>query len=232
MKRSVLLTALVVAASGLAFAQQPPVRQRAPAPPAVQPAPPAGDMAGPPGGWAPDEGALPAPPGGPPPERGWRREGGQAGIPAAFMERLRQERPELHERLSRLYREDRPRFFQEVREMMRERAPEQAGEGGRGPGRVLRESPEEQKCAELSRLYLEARDEAEKERLKGELAEAVHAAFEARLRASKERVARLEEQLADFRQRLERMEANRDRICQDRVEELTKPPELRWDGNW
>jgi len=164
-------------------------------------------------------------------ERGRRREGGPQAIPGAFLERLRQERPELHERLTRLYREDRQQFFQEVRSLMRERGlPVPDGEAA--PGRVRRDSPEEQKCLELGRLYQAADGEAEKERLKAEMATAVQAAFEARIGATKERIARLEEQLKDFHQHLDRLEANRDRICAERVEELTKPAELRWEGNW
>jgi hypothetical protein len=114
---------------------------------------------------------------------------------------------------------------------MRERGL-QVPDGEGVPGRARRESPEEQKCIELSRLYQEAKDDAEKERLRGELAEAIQSAFEARLQASKERIANLEEQLQDFRQHLDRLEANRERICDERFQELTKPAELRWDGNW
>jgi len=214
-----IASAILLSVVGLGMAWAQPVTQ-APVPPApavaeTPPAPPP-----PPAEGAPE--GLRA--GGQSAERAWRREGGQPQIPAAFMERLRQERPELHERLSRLYQEDRQRFFQEVRGLMRE---------AQGPGlRGRRDSPEEQKCTELSRLYREAKDPAEKERLKAELSAAVSAAFGARLRASQERVARLEKQLGEFRQNLERLETNREQICAERLEELTKPAELRWDGNW
>lgn len=170
-------------------------------------------------------------PGGPGAERSRRRESGQLQIPAAFMERLRLERPELYERLSKLHEEDRPRFFQEIRALMRERGvpfPEVQLAGARG----RRDSPEEQKCLELSRLYQDAKEPAEKERLKAELAEAIAAAFGARLRSSQERVARLEKQLQEFRLNLERLETNREKICAERLDELTKPAEWRWEGNW
>jgi hypothetical protein len=177
-------------------------------------------------------------------ERGRRREAGQGQqvVPGAFMERLRLERPELHKRLSKLYEDDRELFFQEVRELMRERGAQAAEEGGpskrqAGDGtsstkRAPHDSVEEQKCAELGRLYRESKDAAAKERLKGELAAAIQVAFQARLRTSQERIARLEQQVKEFRERLERMEANREKICAERLDELTTPAELRWDRNW
>jgi hypothetical protein len=216
MKRFLGFVAVHVAMLGVLSAQPQPARPRETPPP------------GP--GMQPAGAGLPQP-AGPGPERGWRREGGQQGMPSAFMERLRQENPEAHERLSRVYKNDRQQFFQEVRKLMAEGGlPVPEAEGARG--RVHRESPEEQKCAELSRLFQEAQNEAEKQRIRAELTAAIQAAFEARLHASKERIARLEEQLKDFRQHLDRLEGNRDRVCEERLEELTKPPELRWDGNW
>lgn len=228
MNRCCRIAMLWVAGLGLLQAQPQP----APLPDAP-PAPvrgPQGDEVTPP----PGPPAAMAPGGGPGMglDRGRRREGGQQAIPGAFLEHLRQERPELHERLTRLYGEDRQRFFQEVRALMRERGLSVPEGDAAAPVRSRRESPEEQKCIELGRLYRETPAEPEKERLRGELADAVQAAFEARLGASKERIARLEEQLKDFRQHLDRLEANRDRICAERIEELTKPAELRWDDNW
>jgi hypothetical protein len=167
-------------------------------------------------------------------ERGSRREGEQGakqGLPTAFMERLRQEHPELHKRLTKLYQEDRETFFQEVRALMRERGV-QTPEGEGTTTRAPHDSSEERKCAELSRLYQASQDPAEKERLKAELAAAIQAAFEARLRGSQERIARLEQQLKEFRGRLGRMEANRDKICAERLEDLTEPAELRWGEKW
>lgn len=167
-------------------------------------------------------------------ERTWRREGeqgGKQGVPGAFMDRLLQEHPELHKRLSKLYQEDRDQFFQEVRKLMRERGLQVPDEGGTG-NRGRRDAAEEQKCSELGRRYQASQDPAEKEQLRTELAAAIQAAFEARLRGSQERIARLEQQLKEFRQRLEHMEANREKICAERLEELTLPAELRWDGNW
>jgi len=216
------------AAVGMLWAQQPAAVTAAPTPNPPQPAEETG-------GRPPPEAGRGARPGaGFGTERGWRREAGQAGqqaVPGAFMERLRQERPELHKRLSKLYQEDREKFFEEVRNLMRERGP-QATEGA-GPGsRGARGSVEEQKCIELSRLYQESTDPAEKERLKTELSAAIQTAFAARVRNSQERSARLEQQLKEFRERLQHLEANRDKICAERLDELTKSAELRWGGNW
>jgi len=43
-------------------------------------------------------------------------------------------------------------------------------------------------------------------------------------------VAIVMEQIGKLRERIEAMEANRERICEIRLDELTRPPELEWDG--
>jgi hypothetical protein len=229
MNRLAYVIAAYAVSVGMLWAQQP--AGGAPTTPAPNPPEPGGTAAA---VAPPDAGRGPKAGNGLSTERGRRRDGvqgGQQGVPGAFMERLRQEHPEIHKRLSKLYQEDREQFFQEVRALMRERglqAPEGTGSGSRSQ----RDSVEEQKCSELGRRFRESKDAAEKERLKTELAAAIQAAFEARLRGSQERIARLEQQLKEFRQRLEHLEANRDKICAERLDELTKPAELRWDGNW
>jgi hypothetical protein len=227
MNRIIYAVAVWTLGVSLAWAQQPDGGAAAP-PPAAAPevAPATGDPA------PADTGRRTRPGNGAGVERTRRRNAAQDGsIPGAFMDGLRQERPELYKRLSKLYQEDRERFFEEVRGLMRERGTQTAA-GNSTADRSPRSSAEERRCNELARQYRESNDPAEKERIKADLAAAVQAAFEARLRSSHERIARLEQQLKDFRERLEHMEANRDQICAGRLNELTTPPELRWDGNW
>ncbi len=147
-------------------------------------------------------------------------------LTAGFLEALRRENPEKYERLVKLREEDRQAFFKELREML------QARRGNKGAGRGRKPAPEELRCRELSRQYHAARDPAEKERLKEELETAVEEAFEARLNGSKERLARIEQEMARFRENIQRLEANREKICETRVQELTRPPELKWDSRW
>ena len=226
MDRLAYVVAVYAAAVGLLCAQQPDGATPTPNPPK-----PAAATAA----TAPAETERTAKPGnGLGAERARHHEPGQGGkqaVPEAFMERLRQEHPELHKRLSKLYQEDREKFFQEVRTLMREREP-QVPETTSSSKRSQRSSAEEQKCLDLSRSYQECTNAAEKERLKTELAAAVQAAYEAKLRGSQERIARLEQQLKEFRGRLERMEANRDKICTERLDELTRPTDLRWNSHW
>lgn len=182
----------------------------------------------------------PGPPGPPPvdaPEqterqaqmRDARRQRQQIGMAKGMLERLKTEDPEEFERLTQLYREDRQAFMKEMRSIIAER-PKLFG----GVGRQRRKDDRqlEMKCHELSKLYLETEDEKEKARLKAELTAAVQKAFEVRLKNSRERVERLEQQLTQFKERIQTLEENRERICQERLNELTRPPDLRWEGNW
>ncbi|MBN2449126.1 MAG: hypothetical protein JXR77_01985 [Lentisphaeria bacterium] len=210
----------------------------------------------PPAGPPPREGGPPGMmPGERRPEaaRAWRREGGPEQVPGRppgpaggglagnFLDRLKQSNPEEFERLSTLYRTDRQQFMQEIRRIMQERGLQMDPEQGPQPRRAFpamgmmgepRARPEEEKCQELARLYAETADGQEKTAIRQELQAAVQEAFEARLGNSRERIAHLEEQLTKFRQHLQNLEENRDAICRARVEELTRPPELKWEGNW
>lgn len=143
-----------------------------------------------------------------------------------LIERLRMEDPERFEHLMTLREQDRPAFMQELRQIVKERRG--AGdEKGRKPP-----SPQEIRCNELSRQYQEAETEEKKAEIKAELEQAVMEAFEARLNASKERLARLESEITAFREHIKRIEGNREKMVQMRVDELTRPPELDWDSRW
>lgn len=199
---------------------------------------------------------LPPPPPGPPPAAGeavrpprggaddvlrrrrenlrdLRRNRQEAGLKGGAvkgpLEQLKRENPEEYERLKALYMDDRPAFMEEMRDIVAER-----------PGllrrvdsvRDERAQRIERECQELSRLYQEAEDENEKERLKAELKQAVEEAFEVRIESSRRRIEHLERQLTRFKERIETLEENREKICEDRLEQLTRPPELRWDAQW
>jgi len=131
-----------------------------------------------------------------------------------MFEKLRNENPEEFERLMRL-REEKPQvFLQELRKMTSDKG------------------TEEDKCHELSRLYHDTEDPAEKERVKAELREVVLAAFDARIELHRRRLVEVENRLAGMRKKLEEREAGRTEVCEERLRELTKNPTLNWESGW
>jgi hypothetical protein len=141
-----------------------------------------------------------------------------------FVGRLQRENPEQYRRLMELRETDPQAFRQELTKLV-------AAHRSRGrPAGRERVPPEEARCRELSRRYHQAEDEAAREQIRVELAEAVNQAFEVRITTYREHLARLEEQIGKLRERIEGMEGNREQICEIRLGELTRPPELEWDG--
>lgn len=173
----------------------------------------------------------PPPPPGPPhppaapgplPER---KEGGEAkdNMVRQAIDHLRRERPARFEELMNLRRANPKAFEEELRNLVqqwRERHPKE-----RAPT-----LPEELRARELSWRYHDSHDEAERDKLRAELAEAVEQAFQARVKIMEKRLETMEKELDTFRQRLEQLKANREPICKGRTEELLRPPELNWEG--
>jgi hypothetical protein len=93
-------------------------------------------------------------------------------------------------------------------------------------------SREELACRELAKRYHECEDEQEKETIRHELALAVDKAFETRMKAMEARVQRMEKELDAFQKRLDLLKENREAVCGERLDELLRPPELDWDGDW
>lgn len=136
-----------------------------------------------------------------------------------WLERLKQEDPEEFERLQKLREEDPEQFRAMIRDRVKERL-----------GGAIREAlnRHDERCRELSLQYHMAESEDQKEALRKELAEAVHAAFDARLQDQEKFVEHLAKQLEHLKQRIETRRSKRQEICRRRLEELTEDPALRW----
>lgn len=191
--------------------------------------------------WAVEPGIdrpPPPPAGGPAPAGadagGAGRKAGRDGAGGEFMQRLQRlkaDNPAEFERLKALRENDPEAFRKEVREKFREGGVLGRGEGpaGRdGSDMRPRSIPEEEACIELSHKFNEAKDPADKEKLKTDLKAAIAVAFEKRLAAQRERIDKMEQSLKSIREQIVAREKNRDDVCKARLEELTKDPSLRW----
>ncbi len=134
-----------------------------------------------------------------------------------WLDTLRRENPEKFQQLMRLRRENPKEFQRQISQIIRKRQ--------RG-----RMSPKELKCFELSRKYLKAKDPKTKAKIMKQLRAAVEAAFDARIADRLRRLERMEKELQRIRAQIEERKANRSKICQARIEELTRDPKYRW--NW
>ncbi len=84
------------------------------------------------------------------------------------------------------------------------------------------------KSMELSKKYHSTGDEAEKARIKEELANAVASEFDEKMKKNRERLEKAEKQMHEFKRKIEEREKNRGQIIQDRMDELLKDPDLKW----
>jgi len=134
-----------------------------------------------------------------------------------WLDSLRRENPEKFEKLMRLRREKPEEFQRQIAQLIRQR------------GRCHL-SPQEQKSLELSRKYMQTKSAEEKNKIMAELRKAVEAAFDARIADRLRRVERMEKELRRIRRQIEERKANRDKICEARIQELTRDPKYRW--NW
>jgi len=140
-----------------------------------------------------------------------------------IVEALRTEDPARFEELMQLRRTDQAAFMDELQKL---------GKEWWQRNRKRPASREELACRELSWRYHDTQDEAEREKLREELVQAVNVAFEARIKALEARAEMMERELDKFRERLRQLKENRDTVCADRVEELLRPPELNWNATW
>lgn len=139
-------------------------------------------------------------------------------------ESLKKEDPERFQKLMRLRETDPDAFRAQLKEFLAARSPSGIG-GSRWSGVVT----SEEECRELARLYHETDDEDEKKAISGKLLEKIQETFELRQEGARERLARMEEEIAEIRSVLERREQNREEICRARLEELTRDPALEWN---
>ncbi len=153
------------------------------------------------------------------PQRGNRKWDPSAQL-KGWLEKLKKEKPEEFEELMKLREQEPAEFRKRISALARQHFQKR---------RLSNMPPEERRCIELSRKYAETEDPAAKEKVKAELEEAVQQAFDARIRQRLERLERMEKELKRIREQIEERKAHRDKICQTRVEELTRDPRYRWD---
>ena len=137
----------------------------------------------------------------------------------AWIEELKENDPDEYERLMALREEDPQAFRQEIRKRLGERMKQHMRQHA---------GPEEQKCMELARRYHAADSAGEKAEIKEQLEDAVQAAFDARLEQQETMLEKMEERLDQLREHLATRKAHREKICDERVDELTANPAVRW----
>lgn len=140
-----------------------------------------------------------------------------------WIERFREENPEEFNRLMEVRRQNPDKFRQEIRERMKDRLRERGDRVG---------NEEERELRELAKAYHTAESEAEKAELKAEIKEVIYAVFDERMERATDRLERMEQELDRLRDRLEKRRRNREEICLERVEELTRDPALKWQPGW
>jgi len=115
-----------------------------------------------------------------------------------MLEKLRAEDPQEYERLEQLRKSDVEKFFREVRSRLPRRE-----------GFSSKISPIEQRCQELSRSYLAAKDDAEKARIAAELRKALKESFDLVISDAQARIERLQKQVGDLQAKEEQILAER-----------------------
>jgi len=140
-----------------------------------------------------------------------------------FKEQLQTQNPGEYQRLMELREKDPEAYRKEIRDFFAKR--------GRGevaaPG-VGTVSDEEKVCQELAKKFMETKDPAEAAKVKADLQKAVSLAFDKRLERQKQRLADLESRIKTVREQIQTRQANKDKVCELRVEELTRDSSLGW----
>jgi hypothetical protein len=173
----------------------------------------------------PQEGNRPQPPTGQgqtQPGRG--KSEGRPPVARQVIDHLRQNNAQKFQQLMQLRKTDQKAFNNELHQLVK------AWQKRNQQRRPL--SREEILCRELSERYHQTDNEEEKEALRRDLAAAVEQAFETRVKATENRIERMEKELQKFKERLELLKKNRHTVCEDRLQELIRPPELNWGGDW
>lgn len=142
--------------------------------------------------WAQDGGkaAPPEPPpeNRPPASSHWRLDAwGKGEEVVKLLEKLKTENPQEYQRLEELRKTDVEKFFREVRSKLPRRSEFMSKIG-----------PIEQRCRELSRDYLAAKDDADKARFEAELRKALKESFDLVIGDAQARIERLQKQVGDM----------------------------------
>lgn len=146
-----------------------------------------------------------------------------------FKDQLQAENPAEYKRLMELREKDPEAFRNEIRARLAERGRGGMAGAGAGAGPGAGAMPAEEKaCLDLARKYRETKDPAEAEKIKAELKAAVALAFDKRLERQKELLTALENRISTVRDQIQTRQGNKDKVCDLRVEELTRDANLNW----
>ncbi len=179
---------------------------------------------------------------------GMPQPGGRGPSVEDVLERLRHERPEVHERLMNLRREDPERFQAELAEIMRDvdRPPPREGEEMEGREAEAHKR-EELDRADPERRRLMARDEElarrtdeladqirrakqpdAREKLAAQLRELLNAHFDVRMQIRRREVEELQRHLHELTTGLERRIKSKPELIERRMKALLNPEESIW----
>ncbi len=137
-----------------------------------------------------------------------------------WMEQFRTDNPEEFQRLMKLRESDPEAFRREIMKNAGKLMQERRGEGV---------SEAEKRTHDLAAQYRAAATDAERQKIKTELTDAVKSAFDEQQQRRQEQLAKLEQYLERLRSALEERHAHRDKIVNERVEQITRDPALRWE---
>jgi hypothetical protein len=171
----------------------------------------------------PVPGAVPGPREGAAPRLGMRNARLEEGFDR-WRETMQREDPAEFKRLMDLREKDPEAFRKEIRERVAKRG---LGAGTSTPGTEAI-TEHEKACLDLARKFHETQDPAEAEKIKAQLQQAVAVAFDDRQVRQQERLTELETRIKSIREQVQKRQASKDKICQLRVEELTRDVNLNW----
>ncbi|MBI4616264.1 MAG: hypothetical protein HY720_21805 [Planctomycetes bacterium] len=166
-------------------------------------------------------------------------------VPPEVVEKVlrhaREEGPEHFEKLSRLREENPDEFFRVVRkiaeELERRHREEKDGEPhGERPGddpeareHMKRQEELERRAKEIAEAFRRADGAEQREELRGKLRETLGAIFEMREQMRRRELERLQHEIEEMRQALERRRENREAIIEKRLREMTgEGDDLDW----
>lgn len=171
-------------------------------------------MAAPGALWAQHEDGPPPPPPG--------AEGMGPGESDELIGTLKREEPEVFEHLQQI-RKKRPDAFKmklrEMRPMLRD--PEFRKT-------MIANFKQDMRLRKLTEGYRESKDEKEKAKIKDELKAALEEQFDAKLAANEMRLKKMEREIGDLRQRIEKRRKDKKRLVESRLNVITGAEE-GWD---
>ena len=150
-----------------------------------------------------------------------------------FLERLKDENPDKYEELMRL-KEENPDLFREklkeIGEFIKNRRGKRREKMDPETRERMKEIGElEKQSMELAKQYRDAETDEEKQSIAEDLKPLLVRVFDLKLLKQQKDVGRLEKKLGEFKAHLKKREGSRDKIIQNRFDELTgKTTHLKW----